>query len=482
MENVFKVFRVESPPTSDNFRSIFAEDTDNILYSKDFLRLGGKTQIFVEGFDDHLRNRLTHTLEVAQLSNIIANYFTLNLDLTNAIAYGHDIGHTPFGHAGERILNRVMNGCCKIDHIKVDFFKNNKGFKHNWHGIRVLNDLNRSFTGEKGFKVSNYVEWGILNHTEIDYKPCERKIKNEHGTKCGNHADRETFCESSNGFSVEFYKSNYGEVDKIENLTLESLIVRKADEIAQRHHDIEDGIIGRLITLEDILKYLPSEEDGVFEKLLAQEKQIIKDLKSKDKNRTNPILKKMSRLLLSIYLRDLITNSRKKLAKYVETYGLTEEGEFHRQKTKCKDKKGLLELIDFSDDLKSIDEKLRKFLKSSILNSIVAQSMDSKAEYIILKLINAYINHPQYLPKKTISDIYHRLNEVYPRFIKSEEIEDIREFISNKHFTKLHNTHYINFFLRGICDFIAGMTDDFAYKQFNLIYGTEKFSSNNLSE
>lgn len=111
-------------------RSRFHRDRDRIIYSRSFRRLKGKSQVFLAGYDDHVRNRLTHTLEVSQLATSIAISLGFNLMLTEAIALGHDLGHTPFGHVGERVLNDIMNGK-KFE--KEGFIKNNvnMGFKHN---------------------------------------------------------------------------------------------------------------------------------------------------------------------------------------------------------------------------------------------------------------------------------------------------------------------------------------------------------------
>ncbi len=92
--------RIDKGEENHKFRSAFQRDRDRILYSKEFRRLSGKTQVFIAGFDDHMRTRLTHTLEVAQISDTIARALGLNEILVEAIAYGHDVGHTPFGHVG----------------------------------------------------------------------------------------------------------------------------------------------------------------------------------------------------------------------------------------------------------------------------------------------------------------------------------------------------------------------------------------------
>ena len=135
----------ERPEDECNVRTSFQRDRDRILHSKSFRRLKHKTQVFTIPEGDHYRTRLTHTLEVAQIARTIARALRLNEDLTEAIALGHDLGHTPFGHAGEDALNEVM-GC---------------GFKHNQQSLRVVDVLE----GRNGLNLNYEVRDGILNHT-----------------------------------------------------------------------------------------------------------------------------------------------------------------------------------------------------------------------------------------------------------------------------------------------------------------------------
>ena len=139
-------------------RNEFERDRDRIMYSRAFRRLSGKTQVFLAGNDDHVRTRLTHTLEVAQIARTISKALGLNEYLTEAIALGHDIGHTPFGHIGERMLNSIMNGCYKIKDFndENDIIKDHKGFKHNWQSLRVATVL------EPNMNLTNYTLWGIV--------------------------------------------------------------------------------------------------------------------------------------------------------------------------------------------------------------------------------------------------------------------------------------------------------------------------------
>lgn len=136
--------RDEEEPQCD-IRTVYQRDRDRILHSKAFRRLKHKTQVFLEPEGDHYRTRLTHTLEVAQNARTIARALRLNEDLTEAIALGHDLGHTPFGHAGERTLNELSS----------------RGFHHNEQSIRVVERLEKK---GKGLNLTREVRDGILNH------------------------------------------------------------------------------------------------------------------------------------------------------------------------------------------------------------------------------------------------------------------------------------------------------------------------------
>lgn len=128
-----------------DLRPVFQRDRDRILHCKSFRRMKHKTQVFLEPAGDHYRTRLTHTLEVAQISRTIAKALRLNEDLTEAIALGHDLGHTPFGHAGERVLNKLCEG----------------GFRHNVQSVRLVELLEND---GRGLNLTWEVRDGILNH------------------------------------------------------------------------------------------------------------------------------------------------------------------------------------------------------------------------------------------------------------------------------------------------------------------------------
>lgn len=179
------------PEEKCNFRTDFQRDRDRIIHSKSFRRLMHKTQVFLAPDDDHFRTRLTHTIEVSQISRSIASIIGLNESLTEAIALGHDLGHTPFGHSGESVLNQIHKG----------------GFKHNEQSLRTVDKLEPTSTRD-GLNLTYEVRDGILNHRGS-------------GTPC----------------------------------TLEGQVVSLSDRIAYVNHDIDDAIRSKIISVNDLPKY-----------------------------------------------------------------------------------------------------------------------------------------------------------------------------------------------------------------------------------
>jgi dGTPase len=184
------------PEVECSLRPAFQHDRDRILHSKSFRRLKHKTQVFLAPTGDHYRTRLTHTLEVSQIARTISRALRLNEDLTEAISLGHDLGHTPFGHAGEETLNEIVPG----------------GFNHADQSLRVVDLLERDGTG---LNLTFEVREGILLHTKG---------------------------------KGEILFEDLGD----KGFTLEAQIVRIADVIAYINHDIDDAIRGGVICREDI--------------------------------------------------------------------------------------------------------------------------------------------------------------------------------------------------------------------------------------
>ncbi len=187
------------------YRSCYQRDRDRIIHSAAFRRLEYKTQVFVIHEGDYYRTRLTHTLEVAQIARTIAAGLRLNVDLVEAIALAHDLGHTPFGHSGEEALNELM--------------KRHGGFNHNIQGLRVVEVLEDKYPEFPGLNLTYEVREGIIKHTSLYDRSARKK-----------------------------------ELSPQEMPTLEAQIVDIADEIAYDNHDLDDGLTSGLIKEKDLRK------------------------------------------------------------------------------------------------------------------------------------------------------------------------------------------------------------------------------------
>lgn len=186
----------------DPYRTCFQRDRDRILHSRAFRRLKQKTQVFVASTGDHYRTRLTHSLEVSQIARQLGRMLRLNEDVIESIALAHDLGHTPFGHVGERELDRLLESY--------------GGFEHNQQSRRVLEKLEHRYPDFPGLNISREILDGLIKH-----------------------------------------KTPYDAVDASENpgsyiLSLESQVVNVADEIAYNNHDLDDGLTSGLLTIGEL--------------------------------------------------------------------------------------------------------------------------------------------------------------------------------------------------------------------------------------
>jgi len=186
-------------------RLMFERDRDRIIHCAAFRRMEYKTQVFVNHEGDYYRTRLTHSLEVAQIARGIARNLQLNEDLVEALALSHDLGHTPFGHTGEHVLNQLM--------------KSYGGFEHNQQSLRVVELLEQRYPGFDGLNLSWETREGIIKHSSAYDK--------------------------ASSAAIEPYRPQL-------RATLEAQIIDLADEIAYNNHDIDDGLKSGYITLQDL--------------------------------------------------------------------------------------------------------------------------------------------------------------------------------------------------------------------------------------
>ena len=235
------------------YRTDFQRDRDRIIHSTAFRRLEYKTQVFVNHEGDYYRTRLTHTIETAQISRTIARALRLNEDLTEAIALAHDLGHTPFGHSGEDILNELM--------------EDSGGFEHNLQSLRVVDLLERKYPAFPGLNLSYEIREGIIKH-ETDYDAPRNGI-----------------------------------FDSDENMLLECQIVNLADEIAYNCHDLDDGLESGLLTEDDV------NELDIWYKMSEQVKKNWPDLA--------PVMRRRQivRVLMNKEVTSLVTQSAENIRK-----------------------------------------------------------------------------------------------------------------------------------------------------------------------
>ena len=222
--------RIFKEPGS-NYRSPFQRDRDRIIHSSAFRRLKHKTQVFVNTEGDHYRTRITHSIEVAQIARTISKYLHLNDDLTETLSLAHDLGHTPFGHAGEDALNE-----CMLDY---------GGFDHNLQTLRIVMYLEKKYIKFNGLNLTIETLDGLLKHNG----PCK-------DTKLIN-----------NLIGVKNFKNK---INLKKNSTLEAQIASISDDIAYNNHDIQDGFNAKLFSVshlkeinffKDIINSYPKSKD-----------------------------------------------------------------------------------------------------------------------------------------------------------------------------------------------------------------------------
>jgi dGTPase len=199
------------PEPDHPYRSVFQRDRDRVIHARAFRRLEAKTQVFSPGLSDHFRNRLTHTIEVAQVARTLANVLQLDEDLTEALALAHDIGHPPFAHAGEEALNLQMA-------------RFGEGFEHNLHALRIVESFEQRYARFPGLNLTFEVREGIVKHSR-DFGPGER-------------AELDPYLPG-------------------QRPPLEAQLIDLADEVAYNTADLDDAFSAGLLTAEEVAESVP---------------------------------------------------------------------------------------------------------------------------------------------------------------------------------------------------------------------------------
>ena len=350
-------------------RSEFQRDRDRILHSAAFRRLKHKTQVFVSNEGDHYRTRLTHSLEVSQIARSISKIFNLNEDLTETLSLSHDIGHPPFGHAGEDALSE-----CMVSH---------EGFDHNDQAIRIVHLLEKKYFDFEGLNLTWETLEGLVKHNGPMTKDVPKTIE----------ALNKEFDLKLNEFS-----------------SIEAQIASIADDIAYNNHDLDDGLRAGFFSYDELAE-LPMIGEII--------KNFPKNYNSYDMQRIN---NEITRKSTSIMITDVINTISEKVKK---------------SKVRCNEDVRLNneKIADFSDKTKEEVKYIRSFLSMKMYNHDKVKAMTSNAHQIISSLFKLFIEQDE-------------------KFIK----EHMKKIISDEDKP------------RAVCDFIAGMTDNYAqnfYNKFN---------------
>ena len=331
------------------YRTPFQRDRDRIIHSASFRRLKHKTQVFVNTEGDHYRTRITHSMEVAQIARSIARYLNLNEDLAETLSLAHDLGHTPFGHAGEDALNDCM--------------EKYGGFDHNLQTLRIVMFLENKYLKFKGLNLSIETIEGLLKHNGPvdDLDLVENLIGIENFKKLIN---------------FNTYPS------------LEAQISAISDDIAYNNHDIQDGINANLFKLEELI------EINFF-------RDIYKNYKKKINKKNYKIaIYQIIRDSINIMIKDLIINTKKNLRhNQIETFKDISKTSFL--------------MVEFSDKMKNSENEIKYFLKTKMYNNKNVLGKNNKGKLILKNLFNKIKQNPRkYIPKEELSmDKYRAISD-----------------------------------------------------------------------
>ena len=333
------------PEPLNKYRSPFQRDRDRIIHSASFRRLKHKTQVFVNTEGDHYRTRITHSLEVAQIARSITRYLGLNDDIAETLSLAHDLGHTPFGHAGEESLNECMN--------------NYGGFDHNLQALRIVMFLENKYLKFKGLNLTIETLEGLLKHNG----PCvyDKKINDLIGL---------------NNLKDKINLSKFP--------SLEAQISALSDDIAYNNHDIQDGIRAKLFKLDDLL------DISFFKEILMKN---YRNIKSENKD---ILIYQIVRDSINFMVKDLIKNSIKNIKKY-KIKKITDV--YNTNKS----------IVSFSKKFQIIEKEIKFFLRIKMYNNQNVLKKNNKGKMIIKKLFNNISKNPKkYLSTNQLKHNKHR--------------------------------------------------------------------------
>jgi dGTPase len=335
--------RAHPEPLSKS-RSAFRRDCDRIIHSTAFRRLKHKTQVFVFDEGDHYRTRLTHTLEVAQVARALARALALDEDLAEALALAHDLGHPPFGHAGERALDECLNAF--------------GGFDHNAQTLRVVTVLERRYPGFDGLNLTWETLEGLIKHNG--------PLTDREGRTLGRYRDRKV-----PGTIVSYARAH--DLQLWTFPSLEAQLAAVADDIAYDAHDIDDGLRAELFSLDDIgAVELPG--------------KIIGDVRSAYPNLDDSrVVHEFIRRLIGLLIEDVTAETRRRLTA-LEPRSADEV------------RRAPAPVAGFSPAIGDADRAIKAFLKPRMYRHARVMRVMDQAAGVVKNLFVRYSAHPEDLP------------------------------------------------------------------------------------
>lgn len=451
---------------SDNvgkYRTEFQRDRERVVNCKAFRRLVDKAQIFGSEKGDYYRTRMTHSLEVNQIAKAIAYALRLNLDLTEAIALGHDLGHTPFGHQGERTLDEILCGKMGVGIAATpDMFKKRcfGGFKHNYQSAKILTEIEEKYKEFPGLNVSVQVVEGVLKHTKL--KPSEIALE-------------------------DFLSKEYREIIHISNdklqvcSSLEGQVVAIADEIAQRGHDVDDALTSGVMTIDEFEDRLRIDKCSELSHRIEKEMQEIDTLERLIGDKKELKISRIVTVIVNYFIQKTIEHS---LIIVAANEGLSRLSLDNN-----------IMMVGFPPEVKRVNDYLEKVVQKKVICNYEVARADYNASMIVQKLFAKYYKNPRLLHSGTVHKIFletlnHPNREVSNSAIYlsdasielvNKEIEEITseklnealilEYLENKDHTRDERDVVIfekrRILIRAITDYIAGMTDGYALEEYD---------------
>ena len=322
---------------SSQLRPAYQRDRDRVIHSTAFRRLNHKTQVFVNTDVDHYRTRITHSLEVSQIARTFAKIFKLNEDLCETLSLAHDLGHPPFGHAGEESLNECME----------NFF----GFDHNIQTLRIVTILENKYYNFRGLNLSLETLDGLIKHN-------------------GQVQDKTMYDEI---LGKNIFKNK---IKFMNRPSLEAQFSSISDDIAYNSHDLQDGAKAGLFKIEDL------SEIPVISEIIYKHKK-----KYRNKER-ELVLNEIIRDIINEMVRDVIENTKKNI-RYENPKNIRD---IYKAKT---------QLVEFSDKMKDFEQEIKFFLNENMYKHKIVSNKTKHGMKIVKTLFKKIIKNPKKFVKNT---------------------------------------------------------------------------------